>query len=483
MRRALVPALLLAGVATAAEQPLKVLFLSGFNNHDWRSTAPVIREILERAGRFEVRLTEEPAGLNAQILAQYDVVVSDYNGPRWTGAAEEALESFVRSGKGLVIIHAASYAFGTMEVLGERMTRTGRFEPPWPQYAEMVGASWSAEAPRTGHGRRHVFRVKFTDREHPIARGMEESFLISDELYHNFRMKPHARILATAYDDPKMNGTGKEEPILWTVEHGKGRVFHTALGHDTSAMQAPGFAATLARGTEWAATGKVTLSADARPHRRQANPLRVQVVTAGHDFQPSFYGLFEDQPDITPNVVFAPSAYRRDLRPRTDVLVLYDMVQDISEEEKKNFQAYVEGGGGVVVLHHAIASYQAWPWYRDLVGGRYLLKAEGDLPASTYKHDVELSVEVAAQHPVTAGVGPLHIWDETYKGMWISPEVRPLLRTSHPTSDPIVAWVSPYARARVVYIQLGHDRWAHVHTGYRRLVRNAILWAGGRLQP
>ena len=72
--------------------------------------------------------------------------------------------------------------------------------------------------------------------------------------------------------------------------------------------------------------------------------------------------------------------------------------------------------------------------------------------------------------------------DETYKGMWISPEATVLLRTNDPTSDGPVAWISPYAKSRVVYIQLGHDHTGRMeHPNYKALVKNAILWAGGKL--
>jgi len=108
------------------------------------------------------------------------------------------------------------------------------------------------------------------------------------------------------------------------------------------------------------------------------------------------------------------------------------------------------------------------------------MKPEDGRPASTYKHDVELSVRPVGDHPVTAGIGALHLWDETYKGMWISPSVKVLLETENPASDGPVAWVGPYDKSRVVYIQLGHDRLAHVNPGYRALVYNALRWAAVR---
>jgi hypothetical protein len=76
----------------------------------------------------------------------------------------------------------------------------------------------------------------------------------------------------------------------------------------------------------------------------------------------------------------------------------------------------------------------------------------------------------------------MHIWDETYKGLWVSPKVTLLLETDHPNNNREVAWISPYNKSRVVYIELGHDRKAHEHPSYRQLVRQAVLWAAGRLK-
>jgi uncharacterized protein len=65
-------------------------------------------------------------------------------------------------------------------------------------------------------------------------------------------------VLATAYSDPGNKGTGHDEPTLMVLNYGKGRVFHTTMGHDIPALSCVGFIVTLQRGTEWAATGKVT---------------------------------------------------------------------------------------------------------------------------------------------------------------------------------------------------------------------------------
>jgi type 1 glutamine amidotransferase len=220
-----------------------------------------------------------------------------------------------------------------------------------------------------------------------------------------------------------------------------------------------------------------------RPSPKAENAVRVLLVTGGHDHDVSFYSVLDGQGDLDVRVDPHPNAFRGDVLPGrdADVVVLYDMPAAMAPEQETHLRAFVEGGGGIVALHHAIAGRTGWRWWgEEVLGGRYLEKPEGDRPASTYKHDVELTVRVVADHPVTSGLETFRVLDETYKGMWISPKVKVLLRTDDPTSDGPVAWVSAYARARVAYIQLGHGREAHLHPTYRRLVRNAVLWAARR---
>jgi type 1 glutamine amidotransferase len=463
---------------------VRVLILSGRNNHDWRTTTPFLRKLLTDSGRFDVRVCEEPAGTTAEALSAYDVLVVDYCGPRWGQPAEKAVEAFVKSGKGIVIVHGASYAFSELEILADGHARTGLHEPPWPEYAHMVGGHWTGTPLKQFHGQRHSFTVKVLERNHPIFEGMPPSFIATDELYHDMTFFPDARILASAFDDPKMGGTGKDEPMLCAVNYGKGRVFYTALGHEVPAMSEPGFMATFLRGAEWAATGKVTLPPDAGRLKLKEAPLRLLVVTGGHAYDPSFYTLFEGYPEIVwSHETSNQQAFKADIRNKYDVLALYDMSSDLDENGRTNLRNFAEGGKGIVVLHHAIADYTSWPWwYKEVVGGKYVTKAEDGLPASTYKHDEELFVRPAAAHPIVSAIGPMHIQDETYKGMWIAPDVTVLLRTDNPTSDGPVAWISPYPKSRVVYLQLGHDAAAHYHPAYRNLVRNAIFWSGGRLR-
>lgn len=461
---------------------IRVLILSGRNNHDWRTTTPFLRKILVDSGRFDVRVEEEPVGITSATLAAYDALVLDYEGPRWGKITEKAVVDFVKQGKGLVAVHAANYAFTGLDVLEDNHKPSGLKQAPWPEYLQMIGGWWTAGPPRTAHAPRHCFSVRFVDRQHPVANGLPESFRISDELYHSPKMSPDAHILATAYDDPANGGTGKDEPIIWTVNFGKGRTLYTALGHDVSAQQESGFVSTFTRSVEWAATGSVTLSVEGTLPRQAPPPLRVLVVTGGHPYATTFYTVFEGAADIHwDHALSNHEAYRSDLRKKFDVLVLYDFTQDISDAEKTNLRNFVEAGKGIVVLHHAIADYQNWEWwYKDVVGGKYLLKPDGAVPASTYKDHQESCIKVAMRHPVTARIGAMHLWDETYHGMWISPDDKVLLRSDAPTSDGPVAWISPYAKSRVVYIQLGHGESAHLYPAYRLLVQNAIRWTGGR---
>lgn len=491
--------LLLAGTAAAPGQGLKdefffeagktrVLILSGRNNHDWRASTAHLRRILEATGRFDVRVTEEPAGLTAETLRPYDVLVSDYCGPRWGAQAEEAVAAFVREGKGLVAVHAASYPFGVMPVLTAKMGRSEVYEKPWAEWEKMLGARWqdgdaAKGEKRTGHSRRHVFEVEWTETAHPVAAGLPAKFKVSDELYSRFVLSPSIRILARAFDDPAVNGTGQREAILWTNEYGRGRVFHTALGHDVAAMMAQGFVDSFARGVEWAATGKVTIPPELALEPKDKNAVRALLVVGGHDHDASLYRVFEGSRDLRVNVNPHPVAYRGDLRKRYDVVVMYDMVQELPEDQRKNLRAYAEAGGGIVVLHHALANFQDWDWWREMAGGLYLLKdREGLGKGSTYKHDVDLEARPAADHPVVRGLTPMWIRDETYKGVWQAPGILPLLTTSETTSNEVIGWISPYKAARVVVIQLGHGREAHENPWFQRLLRNAMLWASGRLK-
>jgi type 1 glutamine amidotransferase len=258
-------ALLLGAIVPASAQAqgapptpkIQVLIITGQNNHDWRGTTPVLRSILEDTGKFEVRVTEEFRGAGPETLAPYDLVVLNYYDrrpeQRWGDRAQNALLEFARGGKGVVVYHFSTAAFDG-----------------WTEYEKMSAGNWR---PNNGHhSARHDFKVDIKDQEHPITKGLPGSMpQPNDELYANLKWQPQGtyRVLATAWDDHALYknarqpipGPGLNQPMLWTLEYGKGRVFATALGHDAAAMKSAVFISTFARGAEWAATGKVTIPA------------------------------------------------------------------------------------------------------------------------------------------------------------------------------------------------------------------------------
>jgi len=212
-----------------------------------------------------------------------------------------------------------------------------------------------------------------------------------------------------------------------------------------------------------------------------AAPVRVQITTGGHPYDISFYSVFEGRDDLAVTVNPHPSAYTRPLRRFVDVLVLYDLYEVPSEKDQQNLRAFLESGGGLVVLHHALADHWQWKWwYEEVVGGRFLMGQDGEMQRSKAKAPVVLDTRPIAKHAVLDGVGPLRLDDEGYKGMYLSPGSKVLMETENPDNDRAVAWIGPWQKSRVVAIQLGHGRGAHRDPGYRQLVYNAIMWTAGK---
>jgi type 1 glutamine amidotransferase len=211
-----------------------------------------------------------------------------------------------------------------------------------------------------------------------------------------------------------------------------------------------------------------------------AGPIRVQVTTGGHPYDPAFHSIFEGRTEFAVTVNPHPSAYRRPLAKFVDVLVLYDLV-DNDEKERQNLRAFVEGGGGLVVLHHALADNWQWKWWtEEVVGGRFLMGQDGSKPRSAAKANVVLEARPVVEHPVLAGVGVLKFNDEGYKGMDHFPGAKVLMEVDHPDNDRQAVWIGPWRKSRVVAIQLGHGAGAYRDPGFRRLLANAVLWAAGK---
>jgi type 1 glutamine amidotransferase len=473
--------LILAAAPLLAAAPTQVLILTGQSDvqyHDWRITTPFVKDVLERSGRFEVRVAEELRGISRDTLAPYDAVIVNYNGPRWGSGAEAALEEFVRGGKGVISFHGVTY--GPLCGTVREGNKPWELRPPWQGWLDMLGSTWAPA--NIGHAPRGAFTVKSGD--HAIVRGMPAEFTVNDELYHKMALSPDVQVIATAFDDPARGGTGKHEPMAWINRYGKGRVFHTPLGHDINALYHPNVMALLARATEWAASGEATLGPALHQPEPPKDGTRVLVVTSGHAYSPSFYTVFSTNPKIRWNHVGNhKEAFTANLKNRYDVIVLYDMANDLTETERKNLREFVEAGRGIVSLHHAIVDYTEWPWWwEEVIGGKYFAKPLGNHTASSYKEGVPMLVRPVKgkeRHPIVRGLGDLTIVDECYRGMWHSPAIDVLMETVNELNDRPVVYTGPGNR-KVVYIQLGHGPEAHHHPGYRKLVANAIEWAAGR---
>ena len=214
---------------------------------------------------------------------------------------------------------------------------------------------------------------------------------------------------------------------------------------------------------------------------------RVLVVTGGHPFEKeSFFKLFNDNPDIIYQAVEHPNAqamFKAEPAKQYDVIVLYDMHQEITDEAKADFVARLKEGKGLVVLHHAIADYQEWPEYRKIIGARYYLKkmvVDGvEKARSAYKEGVNFKIHIAdPKHPVTRGMTDFDTHDETYRLFDVAKSCHPLLTTDEPLSNKVIAWAKSYKKARVVYIQSGHDHFAYENPNYQQFLRQAIRWTG-----
>jgi type 1 glutamine amidotransferase len=214
--------------------------------------------------------------------------------------------------------------------------------------------------------------------------------------------------------------------------------------------------------------------------------IKVLVVTGGHGFKREpFFQMFKDNPGIdftqAEHDKSSATAYERADLLDFDALVLYDMPKTISEGQKKRLLAVCEKGIGLVVLHHALVSYQQWPDYERMIGGRYP-EPDPNKPGVVteqvgYQHDVDVPVVIVARdHPVTAGLKDFVMHDEIYWGFRVGSDVTPLVTTTHPRSGKPIGWTRTEGKSRVVYLQGGHGPEAHGNPNYRRLVSQSIRW-------
>lgn len=262
--------------------PIPVMLLDGESAgayHNWRLTTPVLKKELEETGLFAVTVVTAPDSKTGDLsgfhpdFAKYRVVMSNYDAPEWPEDLKAQFEAYVRGGGGLVVVHAADNAFphwaayNAMIGIGGWRGRDASAGPMW--YFESGKLVEDATTPGTAghHGARLPFQVVTRAPENPIMKGLPPVWMhAADELYGTLRGPgKNMTVLATAHSDPlnkspydKSVGTGHDEPMAMTITYGKGRVFHTTMGHDVAALSCVGLMTLLQRGTEWAATGRVT---------------------------------------------------------------------------------------------------------------------------------------------------------------------------------------------------------------------------------
>ncbi len=257
--------------ATASAEHLKALIIDGQNNHPvWPTTTKMMKKYLEETGLFTVDVaTTAPKGTDEKFkpdFKKYAVVISNYNGDAWPAETKMAFVDYVKNGGGFVVVHAANNSFGDWKEYNEIIGLGGwggRSEASGPYvYVNAEGKLVRDESKGRGgnHGSQHPFQIIVRDAKHPVTANMPLEWLhANDELYDLLRgPAENMTVLATAFADKSKGGTGRHEPMIFTVSYGKGRVFHTPMGHGKDSQECVGFITTLQRGTEWAATGKVT---------------------------------------------------------------------------------------------------------------------------------------------------------------------------------------------------------------------------------
>ena len=245
---------------TEQEKQLQLLILSGRNNHDWQQTTPVLKRTFEETGIFKVDITNQPDTLDLNDFRGYDVVVSNWNSwpendLRWSEETEKGLMGFIKQGGGMVFFHASTSVF---------------YE--WPEFKKISTGAWIDE---TWHGELCPVKVTMEDADHPITNGMK-GFWIFDELWFNAEQNIDFKVLGNASKTGEDGYETDPQPALFVSTYGKGRIFHTILGHDARTLRNTGFRSLITRGAEWAATSEVTLLLP--------QELQKDTATAAHEF-------------------------------------------------------------------------------------------------------------------------------------------------------------------------------------------------------
>jgi len=241
---AIVAALLLTAPFASAEEAgkIRVLMMTGQNNHDWKTTTPALEELVEADGKFELVIDKSPWEFGPDAFDGFDVVLSNWSvWPKvaydpWPDDTKAAFLDYVRGGGGLVVFHAGSSV---------------HYE--FPEFQALVGRTWMKG--KTWHGPKHEFEVSFVG-DHPITRGVEP-FRIFDELWRDMVETGPYELHAVADTAGDKRDQGPDAPMLMTTKLGQGRGVNLVIGHDTKSIANAGFQTLFLRSLEWDATGNV----------------------------------------------------------------------------------------------------------------------------------------------------------------------------------------------------------------------------------
>jgi type 1 glutamine amidotransferase len=189
---------------------------------------------------FQVEATEDAGCFTATNLAKYKVVIFlSTSGDILDEEQQAAFKNFIEQGGGLAAIHAG--------VAGDVATEGG-----WPWYGDALCARF------TNHSAIVQATVHVEDRRDPSTESLPQHWVRTDEWY-NFIASPRgqAHVLASLDETTYQGGTmGKDHPIAWCKQVGKGRIWYTALGHTEASFTEPLFLKHLLGGIQEAAGTK-----------------------------------------------------------------------------------------------------------------------------------------------------------------------------------------------------------------------------------
>lgn len=222
---------------------IKVLILSGKNNHEWQKTTPLLVRIFKEAKLFDVSVTEKPETLSYNDWKKYNLVISNWNtwpdnNQRLSTHWESDFERYVNEGGGVLSLHAGASSFYD-----------------WEAYHRIGIGRWGKD---THHGAPTRGKVWRFDQHHPITKGMS-AFYIVDEMWENTDIYPGAKAIGALSAKDEKDGHPIDVQSVFVSQTGKGRSLFTTLGHDERALLNSGLQSLLLRAAQWCAGREVTI--------------------------------------------------------------------------------------------------------------------------------------------------------------------------------------------------------------------------------